>query len=185
MDAGVADRERWRQSAENMQVLWVSIFPPLSFGLVGLIKVILLHLIIVLQAHPFQFPGPWAEEGGWLRKERRARLPDGCHYRVCAIWQPCLQLFTEANAAPVETARSCRSSNRSAEGFSTHGKRPRSFFKPTPEGSTVLVNALQTAYIVLLFSFFNPVWIFCHFPKFYPPVERPENQHLFKQMLKK
>lgn len=117
MDSGVADRERWRQSAENMQVLWFSFFPPLSFGLVGLIKVILLHLIFVLQAHPFQFPGPWEEEGGWLRKERRARLPDGCHYRVCAIWQPCLQLFTEANAAPVETVRSCRSSNRSREAF--------------------------------------------------------------------
>lgn len=92
--------------------------------------------------------------GGGLRKERRARLPDGCHYRVCAIWQPCLQLFTEANAAPVETARSCRSSNRSAEGFSTHGKRPRSFFKATPEGSTCLLMRFRRPTLYFCFLFF-------------------------------
>lgn len=68
-----------------MQVLWFSFFPPLSFGLVSLIKVILLHLIFVLQAHPFQFPGPWEEEGGWLleREEswaaRRVSLQSLCH----------------------------------------------------------------------------------------------------------
>lgn len=54
--------------------------------------------------------------------------------------------------------------------FPPHEKRPRSWaFKPTPEGSTVLVNARQTAQVLplsFLFSFlffFNPIWILPNF----------------------
>lgn len=161
MDAGVADRERWRQSAENMQVLWFSFFPPLSFGLVGQIKVILLHLIIVLQAHPFQFPGPWAEEGVGGGCGKRGEL--GCQTGVITEFVPsdsrvysCLQRRT-----------SCRSSNRSAEGFSTHGKRPRSFFKATPEGSTCLLMRFRrpTLYFCfLVFLFLTPFGFSAIFP---------------------
>lgn len=108
----------------------------------------------------FQFPGPWEEEReGGCGKRREL----GCQTDVITEFVPsqsrvysCLQRRTQR----LLRRRSCRSSNRSVEGFPAHEIRTRSIFKPTPEGSTSLVNALQTAQILLLFSFFLSFFLF-------------------------
>lgn len=64
---------------------------------------------------------------------RRMSLQSLCH--LTAVFT----VVYRGERGAVEMARSCRSSNRSAEGFSAHEKRPRSIFKPTPEGSTMLI----------------------------------------------
>lgn len=103
-----------------------------------------------------EFPGAW---GG-----RRRRREPGCQTDVITEFAPsdsrvysCLQgrtrrLLRRHGCVAAQTA-----ARRKA--FSPHDKRLRSVFRPTPEGSTALVNALQTAQIltvvVFLSFFFN------------------------------
>lgn len=140
-------------------------------------KVIFLLLIFffIVQPHLFRCLPVHGRKtgGGRAAAERRGEL--GCQTDVITEFVPsdsrvysCLQRRTRRLLR--RRRGRVAAQTRSAEGFLAREKRPRAVFKPTPEGSTALVNALQTAQILLLSSlilfFLTPFGFYSIFPIF-------------------